>query len=128
MAEADLAGRRRSTDPADAALIVYTSGSTGSPKGALLSAEGLAENGWWLARRFDFESCRTLANLAALAVQASDADLEEAVAGAFHAIYFHGGQCCTAGSRLFVEEKIHHEKRDPIGARVMFTPIAANGA
>ena len=32
-----------------------------------------------------------------------------AVAGAFHAIYFHGGQCCTAGSRLFVEEKIHQE-------------------
>ena len=33
----------------------------------------------------------------------------QAVAGAFHAIYFHGGQCCTAGSRLFVEEKIHQE-------------------
>ena len=33
----------------------------------------------------------------------------QAVAGAFHAIYFHGGQCCTAGSRLFVEEKIHEE-------------------
>jgi aldehyde dehydrogenase (NAD+) len=39
----------------------------------------------------------------------ADANLDEAVAGAFHAIYFHGGQCCTAGSRLFVEEKIHHE-------------------
>jgi aldehyde dehydrogenase (NAD+) len=36
----------------------------------------------------------------------ADADMEQAVAGAFHAIYFHGGQCCTAGSRLFVEEKI----------------------
>ena len=39
----------------------------------------------------------------------ADADLDEAVAGAFHAIYFHGGQCCTAGSRLFVEEKIRGE-------------------
>jgi aldehyde dehydrogenase (NAD+) len=39
----------------------------------------------------------------------SDADMDAAVAGAFHAIYFHGGQCCTAGSRLFVEEKIHGE-------------------
>ena len=39
----------------------------------------------------------------------ADADLEQAVAGAFHAIYFHCGQCCTAGSRLFVEEKIHSE-------------------
>jgi aldehyde dehydrogenase (NAD+) len=39
----------------------------------------------------------------------ADADMEEAVAGAFHAIYFHGGQCCTAGSRLFVEEKVRQE-------------------
>ncbi len=39
----------------------------------------------------------------------ADADLNAAVEGAFHAIYFHGGQCCTAGSRLFVENKIHEE-------------------
>jgi aldehyde dehydrogenase (NAD+) len=39
----------------------------------------------------------------------ADADLDNAVAGAFHAIYFHGGQCCTAGSRLFVEKKVHKE-------------------
>jgi aldehyde dehydrogenase (NAD+) len=39
----------------------------------------------------------------------ADCDLDQAVAGAFHAIYFHGGQCCTAGSRLFVEDKIHKE-------------------
>jgi aldehyde dehydrogenase (NAD+) len=39
----------------------------------------------------------------------ADADMDAAVEGAFHAIYFHGGQCCTAGSRLFVESKIHHE-------------------
>jgi aldehyde dehydrogenase (NAD+) len=39
----------------------------------------------------------------------ADADLEAAVNGAFHAIYFHGGQCCTAGSRLFVEDSIREE-------------------
>lgn len=39
----------------------------------------------------------------------ADADLDQAVAGAFHAIYFHGGQCCTAGSRLFVEDRIREE-------------------
>ncbi len=39
----------------------------------------------------------------------ADANLDDAVAGAFHAIYFHGGQCCTAGSRLFIEKKIHAE-------------------
>jgi aldehyde dehydrogenase (NAD+) len=39
----------------------------------------------------------------------ADSNMEQAVAGAFHAIYFHGGQCCTAGSRLFVESKIQQE-------------------
>jgi aldehyde dehydrogenase (NAD+) len=39
----------------------------------------------------------------------ADADMEAAAEGAFHAIYFHCGQCCTAGSRLFVESKIHDE-------------------
>jgi fatty-acyl-CoA synthase len=47
----------------DASLIVYTSGTSGRPKGALITHAGLVENGWWLARRFDFEPCRTLANL-----------------------------------------------------------------
>jgi aldehyde dehydrogenase (NAD+) len=39
----------------------------------------------------------------------ADADMEQAVNGAFHAIYFHGGQCCTAGSRLFVQDGIRQE-------------------
>jgi aldehyde dehydrogenase (NAD+) len=42
-------------------------------------------------------------------VMFADCDLDSAVQGAFHAIYFNGGQCCTAGSRLFVQEKIHKE-------------------
>jgi acyl-CoA synthetase (AMP-forming)/AMP-acid ligase II len=46
-----------------ASLIVYTSGSSGRPKGALITHAGLVENGWWLARRLGFEPCRTLANL-----------------------------------------------------------------
>ncbi len=47
----------------------------------------------------------------------ADADLEAAVAGAFHAIYFHGGQCCTAGSRLFVEKTIHSEFVERLAAK-----------
>src|SRR4029077_1584329 len=39
----------------------------------------------------------------------ADANLDEAVEGAFHAIYFHGGQCWPAGSRLFVEDPIRGE-------------------
>jgi aldehyde dehydrogenase (NAD+) len=47
----------------------------------------------------------------------ADADMSDAVAGAFHAIYFHGGQCCTAGSRLFVEEKVHREFVDRLAEK-----------
>ena len=35
-----------------------------------------------------------------------DADLDVAIAGAASAIFFNHGQCCCAGSRLYVEEKI----------------------
>jgi phenylacetaldehyde dehydrogenase len=35
-----------------------------------------------------------------------DADLDAAVAGVANAIFFNSGQCCTAGSRLYVEETI----------------------
>jgi aldehyde dehydrogenase (NAD+) len=37
----------------------------------------------------------------------ADADLDAAVEGAYFALFFNQGQCCCAGSRLFVEEKIH---------------------
>jgi aldehyde dehydrogenase (NAD+) len=47
----------------------------------------------------------------------ADADLDQAVEGAFHAIYFHCGQCCTAGSRLFVERKIQKEFVQRLAAR-----------
>ena len=35
-----------------------------------------------------------------------DADPELAAAGAAHAIFFNHGQCCTAGSRLFVHDSL----------------------
>jgi aldehyde dehydrogenase (NAD+) len=47
----------------------------------------------------------------------ADANMDDALAGAFHAIYFHGGQCCTAGSRLFVEEKIHRDFVDRLATK-----------
>jgi len=34
-----------------------------------------------------------------------DADLDSAIAGAASAIFFNHGQCCCAGSRLYVEQK-----------------------
>ena len=36
-----------------------------------------------------------------------DADLDAAIAGAHFGLYFNQGQCCCAGSRLFVHEKIY---------------------
>lgn len=36
-----------------------------------------------------------------------DADLEMAVDGSLYAAFFHAGQCCTAGTRLFVQEGIY---------------------
>jgi aldehyde dehydrogenase (NAD+) len=47
----------------------------------------------------------------------ADADMDQAVEGAFHAIYFHCGQCCTAGSRLFVEEKVRKEFVERLAGR-----------
>jgi aldehyde dehydrogenase (NAD+) len=39
----------------------------------------------------------------------ADADMETAVEGAHFALYFNQGQCCCAGSRLYVEDDIHDE-------------------
>jgi phenylacetaldehyde dehydrogenase len=36
----------------------------------------------------------------------ADADLEAAIPGAANAIFFNHGQCCNAGSRLFVQKQI----------------------
>jgi aldehyde dehydrogenase (NAD+) len=39
----------------------------------------------------------------------ADADLDAAVEGAFFGLFFNQGQCCCAGSRLFVEERVHDQ-------------------
>jgi aldehyde dehydrogenase (NAD+) len=39
----------------------------------------------------------------------ADADLDAAAEGAHFGLFFNQGQCCCAGSRVFVEEKIHSE-------------------
>lgn len=47
----------------------------------------------------------------------ADADLDAAVEGAFFGLFFNQGQCCCAGSRLFVESGIHDEFVERIMAR-----------
>jgi aldehyde dehydrogenase (NAD+) len=39
----------------------------------------------------------------------ADADLDQAVEGAHFALFFNQGQCCCAGSRLYVEESCYEE-------------------
>lgn len=39
----------------------------------------------------------------------ADADMEAAIAGAHLGLFFNQGQCCNAGSRVFVEEKCYDD-------------------
>jgi phenylacetaldehyde dehydrogenase len=43
-----------------------------------------------------------------------DADLDIAIPGAAHAIFFNHGQCCCAGSRLFIHDKVYDKVLDGI--------------
>jgi len=43
-----------------------------------------------------------------------DSDLETAAKGAFNGIFFNHGQCCCAGSRLYVERKVYGEVVDRV--------------
>jgi aldehyde dehydrogenase (NAD+) len=44
----------------------------------------------------------------------ADADLDAAIEGAYLGLFFNQGQCCCAGSRLFVQEKVHDELVDKL--------------
>src|ERR1700675_2196110 len=39
----------------------------------------------------------------------ADADMDQAIEGSHQALFFNQGQCCCAGSRLFVEDKCYDE-------------------
>src|SRR6195256_1033482 len=47
----------------------------------------------------------------------ADTDLDEAVEGAHFGLFFNHGQCCCAGSRVFVEEKIYDQFVEKSSAR-----------
>jgi aldehyde dehydrogenase (NAD+) len=48
----------------------------------------------------------------------ADADLEAAARGAMTGIFYNKGEVCAAGSRLFLEEKIHDEFMDKVTQKV----------
>lgn len=47
----------------------------------------------------------------------ADADMDKAVEGSHFALFFNQGQCCCAGSRLYVEEKAYDEFVERSAAR-----------
>jgi aldehyde dehydrogenase (NAD+) len=47
----------------------------------------------------------------------ADADMDAAIEGSHFALFFNQGQCCCAGSRVFVEEKAYDEFVERSGAR-----------
>src|SRR3974390_206176 len=47
----------------------------------------------------------------------ADADMNQAIEGTHFALFFNQGQCCCAGSRLFVEEKAYDEFVEKSAAR-----------
>ena len=47
----------------------------------------------------------------------ADADIDNAVKGAINGIFYGKGEVCNAGSRLFVESKVHDEFLDKLVAR-----------
>ncbi|RLM80543.1 aldehyde dehydrogenase family 2 member B7, mitochondrial-like [Panicum miliaceum] len=48
-----------------------------------------------------------------------DADVDQAVELAHHAVFFNQGQCCCAGSRTFVHERVYDEFVEKSKARAM---------
>ena len=53
----------------------------------------------------------------------ADANLDAAAQGAHFALFFNQGQCCCAGSRLFVESHVHDEFVDKVTRMVNNTKV-----
>jgi aldehyde dehydrogenase (NAD+) len=53
----------------------------------------------------------------------ADSDIEQAVEGSHFALFFNQGQCCCAGSRLFVEQKVHDQFVDAMLKKVKKTKV-----
>lgn len=54
-----------------------------------------------------------------------DADLDRAIVGAANAIFLNSGQVCVAGSRLYVEDRIHDEVVERLQAHIRAIPVGA---
>jgi phenylacetaldehyde dehydrogenase len=55
----------------------------------------------------------------------ADVDLDAAIAGSASAIFFNHGQCCCAGSRLFVEKKVFDRVVDGVAEKASQIKVGA---
>jgi phenylacetaldehyde dehydrogenase len=55
----------------------------------------------------------------------ADADIEQAIQGAAFGIFFNMGQCCTAGSRLFVERSVFDQVTQGIAEIAKSMPVGS---
>src|SRR5712692_7595311 len=55
----------------------------------------------------------------------ADADMEAAIKGAMTGIFYNKGEVCAAGSRLFLEEKVHDEFMSKLTERVKGLKVGA---
>ncbi len=53
----------------------------------------------------------------------ADADVETAAKFSYHALFYNMGQCCSAGSRLFVEEKAYDQVMTIVADRAKKTVV-----
>src|SRR5688500_18334641 len=53
----------------------------------------------------------------------ADSDLDAAAEGSHFALFFNQGQCCCAGSRLFVEQKVHDQFVEKMLSKVKKTKV-----
>jgi aldehyde dehydrogenase (NAD+) len=53
----------------------------------------------------------------------ADSNMDQAVEGSHTALFFNQGQCCCAGSRLFVEQKVHDEFVEKMLKKVKKTKV-----
>ncbi|MEM8678242.1 MAG: aldehyde dehydrogenase family protein [Planctomycetota bacterium] len=72
--------------------------------GEHLTAQIIMKNAAQTLKRLTFELGGKSPNIVF-----ADADLDAAIQGAHFGLFFNQGQCCCAGSRLFVQEDIHDE-------------------
>src|SRR5688572_29272718 len=94
---------------AGAALVKHRDVDKIAFTGEYLTAQTIMKDAAPTLKRLTFELGGKSPN-----VVFADADLDAAIAGAHFGLYFNQGQCCCAGSRLFVEEKVHDEFVDRI--------------